>query len=176
MGGRDKGLLQRHGRPIIELLLEQLPDGLRETIISCNRNIPRYQSYARCVSDEIGDYAGPLAGIHAGMATDSEWLLVLPCDCPALPPPLLERLQNAQKAASADICYAHDGHREQYLFCLINTGLRQALADYLARGERSVKGWFREQQSCAVNFADFPQSFNNLNTPADYDDDIDAPA
>jgi molybdopterin-guanine dinucleotide biosynthesis protein A len=68
MGGVDKGLQLLRGRPMVEWVLERLAPQVSEIIVNANQNIERYEEYGhRVVRDEIGGFAGPLAGLHAGL-------------------------------------------------------------------------------------------------------------
>jgi len=68
MNGQDKGLIEYQGKPLIEYILPDFLAQVDHCIISANRNIPQYQAYGYPVyTDEIGDYAGPLAGIATAL-------------------------------------------------------------------------------------------------------------
>ena len=61
---QDKGLIQYKNKALVEHILQDFIPQIDHCIISANRNIARYQAYGYPVyCDEIGDYAGPLAGI-----------------------------------------------------------------------------------------------------------------
>jgi molybdenum cofactor guanylyltransferase len=94
--GRDKALLQWHGRPLIEHLIAVLQAaGVSEVKVGGER--PEY----RGVADPLPQI-GPLGGV-AGIANtcgDSE-LLILPVDMPRLQPALLQRLRDAEPGAGS---------------------------------------------------------------------------
>jgi molybdenum cofactor guanylyltransferase len=85
--GRDKAMLNWHGRPLIEHQIAVLQAaGADDVHVSGNR--PAYQG----IADPIA-HAGPLGGV-AGIAAacaDGE-LLIVPVDMPRLQPALLRRL------------------------------------------------------------------------------------
>lgn len=97
MGGRDKGLIEWQGLPLIAHLHRLVRPLTDDLIVSCNRNQEHYAVYAdRLVSDDSRDFPGPLAGIRAGLAVARHpWLLVLPCDAPRIDRALLETLLQA---------------------------------------------------------------------------------
>jgi molybdopterin-guanine dinucleotide biosynthesis protein A len=168
MQGRDKGLVEWQTRPLIEYALERLPVGLSSRVISCNRNISDYQQYANTVQDLHVEYLGPLAGVYAAMAlADSRFLLVVPCDCPSLPRDLLSRLSRQMHKEQSDICYAHDGDRDQYLFTLIKVSLKDSLAIYLNKGGRSVNQWYRQHRCSVADCSDWKEEFCNINQLSD---------
>ncbi|MBD2858591.1 molybdenum cofactor guanylyltransferase [Spongiibacter sp. KMU-158] len=168
MGGIDKGLLDWQGKPLISGGVNAFTQLASQTVISCNRNSEQYARYGQVVNDELPGFNGPLAGIQSGLRLAKEnWILVLPCDSPAPPKSLLNRLFDTAKEKNASICYAHDGAQGQYLFALINRNTLPALETYLAEGQRSVRHWYRDQGAVAVDFSDQPDGFKNLNTPED---------
>src|SRR5919205_1618672 len=99
MGGVDKGLQLLRGRPMIEHVLERLKPQVGEIVINANQNLDRYRVFGhRVVSDAIGGYAGPLAGLHAGLQAITNPLAVtVPCDSPFLPLDLVSRLKDSLK-------------------------------------------------------------------------------
>ena len=66
----------------------------------------------------------------------------------------------------AQISYAHDGQRDQYLCAAINRQCLPSLAVYLDEGHRSVHGWYQRHTATSVDFSDKAASFRNLNRMA----------
>ncbi len=169
MGGRDKGLVTFSGRPMLQHVLDALRPQVGEILISANRNLAWYRrTGCRVLTDRQEDFAGPLAGILAGLrAARTPWLLVVPCDGPLLPADLTYRLQDALAGREEPVAVAHDGERLHPTFALMRVSLAAALEAYLARGERKVAGFYNESGYAAVDFSDCPDAFLNINTPAD---------
>ena len=164
MGGRDKGLLDWHGRPLIAWLHDLVRPLSDDLIISCNRNAERYAPFAdRLVQDDEPDFQGPLAGIRAGLKVARHpYLLVLPCDAPQLDRALLESLLS--KAGPRPVVVRQGDYWEP-LFSLIPTALAASLEDAWLAGERSPQRWLRSLTPCTVACpADDPR-LANLNTP-----------
>ena len=68
----DKGLQTLRGRPMAAWVLERLAPQVAEIVINANQNLEAYAALGhRVVSDEVGGFAGPLAGLHAGLAAVS---------------------------------------------------------------------------------------------------------
>jgi len=105
MGGVDKGLQPLHGRPMVEHVLARLAPQVDEILINANQNLEAYAKFGhRVVPDAIGGFAGPLAGLHAGLAAASQPLAVtVPCDSPFLPLDLVARLRRALEIDSASL-------------------------------------------------------------------------
>lgn len=164
MGGRDKGLLDWHGRPLIAWLHDLVRPLSDDLIISCNRNAERYAPFAdRLVQDDEPDFQGPLAGIRAGLKVARHpYLLVLPCDAPQLDRALLETLLGQ---AGARPVVVRQGDYWEPLFSLIPTALAASLEDAWLAGERSPQRWLRGLAPGAVACPANDPRLANLNTP-----------
>ena len=169
MGGRDKGLLPLAGRPMIEYVIEALRPQVDTLLINANRNRETYAGYGfRVVPDDTSDYPGPLAGMAAAMAAAPPGaILTVPCDGPWLPPDLARRLEAGRVAQDVPICMAHDGHRAQPVFALLDRDLLPSLREYLARGGRKIDLWYAQHGAATADFSDCPEVFINVNTPED---------
>lgn len=163
MGGADKGLVEYRGRPLIEWVLAALSPQVGEIVISANRNLERYAAYGcRVLPDGLPDFPGPLAGVLAALgAVNAEWLLVVPCDTPHLPPDLAARLLAAAQAEGTGLAVAADETRIHHSCFLMRADRRSDLGAYLARGERAVRRWQAGQASATVRFE--PACFANFN-------------
>jgi molybdopterin-guanine dinucleotide biosynthesis protein A len=168
MGGMDKGLVSLAGRPMVEWVLDALSGQVDELIINANRNKDAYGAMGyEVVADRSGDFQGPLAGMASGMeAAHGKWLLTAPCDSPLLPASLAERLSRAC-GDGADIAVAHDGQRLQPVFAMIRCDLLGSLQQYLDGGGRKIDRWYAGHSMQAVDFSDCPETFMNINEPAD---------
>lgn len=162
MGGRDKGLVSYRGKALIDHVVERIAPQVDELFISANRNLDDYaQRGYRVITDTLPDFQGPLAGVLAGLqAAGHEWVLVVPCDMPQLPQDLLARLMSACQAQA--IAIADDGARSHPAVMLIRANLAEALAAYLASGQRSMHGF---QEGVGFAKAVFePAEMANINT------------
>jgi len=123
----------------------------------------------------VPDFAGPLAGILAGLdwaaaqARDCRWMLSVPGDCPFLPKDLLARLHDARVAAGTLLACARSGDWRHPVVALwpveLREDLRRALVD---DGLRKIEIWTARH---GVAIADWPAEpvdpFFNVNTPED---------
>ncbi len=169
MGGADKGLLTLGGRPLAAWGLQRLVSQVGEVVISANRNHADYQKLgARVISDSISGYAGPLAGLFAGMQeVSSDWILSAPCDSPLLAGDYAERMYSAVKSGDLDAAVAHDGNRLQPVFLLLNRRSQPSLGRFLASDGRKIDLWLEEVSHQRVDFSDRSEMFLNVNTPED---------
>ena len=167
MGGVDKGLQSLDGRPLVEHVIERLAPQAGSLRISANRHLDAYAALGHAVlPDPPGlEFAGPLAGMLAGLATipPDAWLLTAPCDCPHLPTDLAERLLPAARPHGLAFAQAA---REHPTHALLHARLREPLAAYLHGGGRAVLRWMQSQPHGLARFDD-EAAFANLNHPAD---------
>jgi molybdenum cofactor guanylyltransferase len=172
MGGRDKGLQILDGRPMITHIIERLQPQVGHLLINANQNHETYELFGLpVVNDVIGDFVGPLAGLHAGLIhCTTPYLLSVPCDCPFLPTDLARRLSDGLISSGADIAYAvalNQNQTEHHpVFCLLKRDAAVALSGYLNQGGRKVLTWVLSQSHSQVRFEDHA-AFLNINTPDD---------
>jgi molybdopterin-guanine dinucleotide biosynthesis protein A len=172
MGSVDKGLQIFRGKPMVEQVLQRLQPQVGTLIINANRNLDAYATFGVPVyPDAFSGFAGPLAGLHAGLAhCETPYLLTAPCDSPVLPMDLVEKLSEALTSAKADIGVAVTGEgatRQRHpVFCILSAHLKNNLADYLGKGGRKMDAWFSMQREAEVYFAD-EAAFANINTLED---------
>ena len=164
MGGVDKGLKPLRGKPMVEWVLARLAPQVDEIVINANQNLSSYQAYGhRVVSDEISGFAGPLAGLHAGLRAASHKLAVtVPCDSPFLPDDLVSRL--SQSLREKDLAVAKTGEQPHPVFSLVRRAVRGHLEKFLAGGGRKIDAWYATLKVVEVPFDDEAEAFRNINT------------
>ena len=166
MGGVDKGLQLLQGRPLMQHVIERLRPQVDSVLINANQNLERYAEFGcLVVPDRIGGFAGPLAGLDAGLhATNASLLVTVPCDSPFLPHDLVARLRAARSAIDADIAVARTGDQPHPVFALMSTRVQSHLGEFLARGERKIDRWYADLKVAEVAFDDEADAFTNINT------------
>ena len=169
LDGADKGLVALHGRPLLDYIIDRLRPQADHLIVSANRNLERYRAFGYpVVTDVVGDFFGPLAGMASGMqAATTPLILSVPCDSPFVPADLAPTLYNALQRAGADISVAHDGARMQPVFALLRCELLPDLLAYLDAGGRKIDTWHTQHRLALADFSATPDVFINLNTPED---------
>ncbi len=167
MDGQDKGLVDLAGKPMIEYVIEAIDPQVDEIIINANRSHEAYAGYGRrVIADTTGEFAGPLAGIAAGIeAATTDLILTVPCDGPWVPNDLVSRLHTRMQESSAMVCVAHDGERMQPVFALFRREILPEIHRYLNAGDRKLQLWLRQQELATEDFSDYPEAFVNVNTP-----------
>ena len=171
MGGVDKGLVPLRGRPMVAWVLERLSPQVDEVLICANRNLDHYRALGcPVVSDSVfdgaGGFAGPLAGLHAGLRdARHSHVLTVPCDSPFLPADLGARLLEPCLTLGADLAVARTGNQPHPVFSLCRRSLLTHLTDFLASGGRKIDAWYASLKVIEVSFDDEPEAFSNINTP-----------
>jgi molybdopterin-guanine dinucleotide biosynthesis protein A len=169
MGTVDKGLKLLRGKPMVQWVAERFAPQVAEVLVNANQNIDRYQLLGyKVIPDEIGGFAGPLAGLHRGLSEASHELVATsPCDSPFLPLDLIARLRAAMEKAGADLTVAKTGDQPHPVFCLCRRTVLPGLTDFLAGGGRKIDLWYSKLKMVEVLFDDQPGGFSNVNTVAE---------
>jgi molybdopterin-guanine dinucleotide biosynthesis protein A len=164
MGGVDKGLQLLRGKPMVAWALERLAPQVNELIVNANQNLEAYAGFGhRVVPDAIGGFAGPLAGLHAGLAAATHPLAVtVPCDSPFLPLDLVVRLRGSLGAN--DLAVAKTGDQPHPVFSLVRSTVRDHLERFLSAGGRKIDAWYATLNVIEVPFDDEADAFRNINT------------
>jgi molybdopterin-guanine dinucleotide biosynthesis protein A len=169
MGGVDKGLQPFRGRPMVAWAIERLAPQVGALMINANQNAGRYAEFGHPVlADRIGGFAGPLAGLQAGLAAAATpWLVTVPCDSPFLPSDLVARLHGALQHAGAQLAVAKTGEQSHPVFSLVRTDVADHLGAFLEAGGRKIDAWYASLAVVEVDFDDQADAFANINTIAE---------
>lgn len=164
--GVDKGLQPFRGRPMIAQVIDRLAPQVGPLLLNANRNGDAYGAFGHpVIADRIEGFAGPLAGLHAGMMNaGTEWLVTAPCDTPFVPDDLVARLARAAEADAAEVAIACANGRSHPVFLLVRRALLPDLEAFLRAGERKVDRWYARLRHVLVDFPD-EHAFLNINTP-----------
>jgi molybdenum cofactor guanylyltransferase len=176
MGGGDKGLIRIGRETILERALARLGPQCAGILINANGDPARFAPFGLpVVADDVAGFAGPLAGILAGLdwlaanVPTVGWLASVPGDCPFLPRDLVARLHAARTAAGVPLACARSGDWRHPVVGLwpveLRADLRRAV---VAEGLRKIEVWTARH---GVALAEWPAEpvdpFFNVNTPED---------
>ncbi|MEK4034446.1 molybdenum cofactor guanylyltransferase MobA [Methylocystis sp. IM3] len=176
MGGGDKPLLELGGRPILTHAIERLGPQCAGLVLNANGDPARFSAFGLpVVSDSVEGFAGPLAGVLAGLDyARAHWpdvtdILSAPADTPFLPADLAERLDAARDAAGARIAVAASGGRVHHAVALWPVALREELRRALVEeGVRKVSAFIARYPNVTVDWPVAPRDpFFNVNEPED---------
>ena len=169
MGGKDKGLIELDGAPLIAYVHEVVKNKASRIFISANRNTEQYSLYGEVIIDDLKDFQGPLAGISKALKScETKYLLVLPCDSPYIDSKLIDDMIAAMSLSDSDICVAHDGSIMHATFALMNSNLSASLDNFLDSGGRKMALWYRQQNTKRVDVSNHLEVLTNLNSPEDF--------
>lgn len=174
MGGSDKGLELFRGEALVTHAMRRLQPQVGAMMINANRHIGQYAALGvTVVPDDFPGFAGPLAGLHAGLARcGTDALVSVPCDTPLFPTDLVKRLAAALDAgdgmAAIAVTDGPAGKQRHPVFCLLRRSALPSLDDYLQAGGRKVGEWL-EAIGCAEARFDDDAAFTNLNTRDELD-------
>ena len=159
----DKGLVMFNNKSFIEHIIERINPQVDDVVISANRHVDKYKTFAEKVVEDItNDFQGPLAGVAACIPEcKHEWILVIPCDIPLLPDDLVEKLtaKNNNKLIVAK------AHEQRQLVFLMHASLKENLDEFLHQGHHKAMSWIELQNPTVVMFEGEAGAFLNINTP-----------
>ena len=166
MGGVDTGHVDFAGRPLVAHVIERFAPQVGAIVINANQNVERYAAFgAPVVRDAIGGFAGPLAGLHAGLsAISTTYAVTAPCDSPFLPLDLVSRLSNGLVARDAQLAVARTFDQPHPVFALTRRDVLPHLAAFLDGGGRKIDAWYATLAVIEVPFDDEADAFRNINT------------
>jgi len=178
MGGGDKALRMLGGATLLERVIERLRPQVDALLLNANGDPSRFARFALpVVPDSIPGFAGPLAGVLAGLdwaaaqGPDYPYIVSVATDAPFLPDDLVMRLTNGLMEAGADLACAASGGRVHPVFGLWPVRLREDLRRAMVDDEiRKVDLWTARHRLMTVTFADMPvDPFFNANRPEDFE-------
>jgi molybdopterin-guanine dinucleotide biosynthesis protein A len=176
MGGGDKALIRIGSETILQRALARLTPQVSGIVLNANGDPARFSAYGfPVVADSVPDFAGPLAGVLAGLdwvaanRPDIEWIVSVPGDCPFLPRDLVARLHAARTAEGKPLACAHSGDWRHPVVGLWQVALREDLRRAVTVEDlRKIEVWTARH---GVALADWPTEpvdpFFNVNTPED---------
>lgn len=176
MGGGDKARIAIGGVTILQRVLACLAPQCVGLVINANGDPARFaDTKLPVIADSVPDFAGPLAGILAGLdwaalhVPECKWLASVPGDCPFLPNDLVARLHEARVANGAPLACARSGEWRHPVVGLWSLALRDDLRHALiAEGLRKIETWTARHGVAIANWPAEPvDPFFNVNTPED---------
>lgn len=174
--GAEKALIQLGGRPLLAHVVERLRPQVDVLILNANGDPERFAAFGLpVVADPEPDFAGPLAGILAGMLwaranlPAARLVATAAVDTPFFPRDLVTRLV-AASAGGGTIAIARSGGRMHRVCGVFPVASADDLDEFIkTSGSLKVSDWLDRHE---VGVADFPtlppiDPFLNINTPED---------
>ena len=176
MGGGDKGLIDLAGRPVLDHVIDRFGAQVGSLILNANGDPGRFAAYGLPVMpDTVDGFAGPLAGVLAGLswaaehAPEADWVATAATDTPFFPTDFVNRLLAAINDQQADMACAASAGRHHPVFGLWPVRLKDDLQSALVDEDiRKVDVWTARHKLVAVEFtASGFDPFFNVNRPDD---------
>lgn len=179
MGGGDKSLMDIGGRSMLDVILSRLSTQVPEVVLNANGDPARFARFGLpVVPDPVGDYAGPLAGVLAGLThanakrPDVSHVVSVAGDTPFFPTGLVERLCASVPADQPVIALASSSSKLHPVFGLWPVALKDDLQTWLETGQSGkVLAFVDRHDSVEVSFDLDPVTgldpFFNANKPDD---------
>ena len=178
MGGGDKGLLDLAGQSILGRVIDRLSGQVDAMALNANGDPSRFSHFGLpVVADSVEGFAGPLAGVLAGLdwarSQGATSIITAAADTPFFPADLVERLADAADGMGHPLVLAATRGEEGRLirhptFGLWPVALADDLCAALNDGLRKVVLWTDAHEG---RLAEFPVTgydpFFNVNTPED---------
>ena len=176
MGGGDKPLRTIAGKTILDHVIERLGPQCSDLVINANGDAARFAPWnLPVVADSVAGFAGPLAGILAGL----DWaashrpgishVVSVAADTPFIPRDLVARLAGEMATAQAYIAVAASGGWSHPVIALWPVTIREDLRHALTvAGERKIDRFTQSFTVATVTWPTEPiDPFFNANEPDD---------
>ncbi len=183
MGGGDKALRVLGGQPMLAHVIERLRPQIGRIVLNANGDPERFAPFGLpVVADTIPDFAGPLAGVLAGMrwaqknAPKARWIVTAAADTPFFPTDLADKFMGAAAGQANRIVLAASDDGTHPVFGLWPIALADDLERALNAGTRKILAWTDKHDTVLVKFDAFlaggraVDPFFNANRPEDLAD------
>ena len=176
MGGGDKALRVIGGVSLLERVIERMRPQVETLVLNANGDPARFAGFGLpVVPDSVPDYAGPLAGLLAGLdwtaehRPDCPYIVSVATDAPFLPGDLVSRLVRGMEKSGADLACAASGGQPHPVIGLWPVRLREDLQRaVVVETVRKVDVWTARHRLATVPFPSDPiDPFFNANRPED---------
>ena len=176
MGGGDKALRLLGGVSLLDRVIERIRPQVEALVLNANGDPARFARFGLpVVPDSVPDFAGPLAGVLAGLdwtalhRPDCAYVVSVATDAPFLPKDLVARFTAEIEAAQADVACAASGGQAHPVIGLWPVRLREDLRHAVVEeGIRKVDHWTARHRVATVAFAsELIDPFFNANRPED---------
>ena len=172
--GQDKAGLKFGGKTLAENQREILVKHHFPVAISSNSQVNTDIDIPVLPDPPEVKYAGPLAGIYAGLqyasANDYQFILTMPVDCPIIPDEFFVKMTSAVDATTS-LRIASTPSGLQPTFALWATKLQSDLLKFLTGSKnKSIRSFAFAHNVSIVRFDNVYSegAFFNVNTPEDY--------
>ena len=172
-GGGYKTLHKINKISLLDRIIQNLNKLEIEIILNVNSNEDQFlKTGLQLIQDEIGNFQGPLAGLHSSMKwiienrKNIEWLFTSPSDTPFIDSALVNKFLSTKYIDKTKIVIANSSNKMHPVIGFWHISLFKSLEDFLAKENRKIMHWVEQQNYELLNFKD-KNYFFNINTQAD---------
>lgn len=174
MGGGDKGMRALGDRPLLAHVIARLRPQVERLVLNANGDAARLAGFGLpVIPDSVPDFAGPLAGVLAGMdwavseLPEAHYIVTVPGDGPFLPRDLVAHLSKAILDEDAELAMAASAGQPYPVIGLWPVALRDELRRALTVEDvHKVDAWTARYRRVTASFPTEPvDPFFNANTP-----------
>ncbi len=179
MGGQDKCLMHLGEQTLLEKTISRLSPQVDMIAVNTNSDAEEYkQTSLPILPDTFEGFAGPLAGVLAGMewaaGNGADCIATVAADTPFFPKDLVRVMHKALAGQSGAIAIAETPAEDARFynhptFGLWPVALRDDLRGALEQGVRKVIQWAKPHGVAKATFTSDPfDPFFNVNRPEDF--------
>lgn len=164
--GTPKSLLEYHGTPLLEYILDNLSAYFGEMLISANEELPLVFGGVRRVPDKVPGY-GPIGGIVSCLAEATfDRVFVTACDIPTINSGLIGEMLRLGRRCDVVVPRTQQGFLEP-LHALYRRETLPWIEGVMARGEKRIRAMYEQVKTCYIDLRP-DQELMNINTPEEY--------
>lgn len=179
MGGGHKCLLSLDNSTLLEHVIKRALPQVDRLILNINEDTNLFDAVnLPLVKDSINGFAGPLAGVLAGMewslenSPESKWIVTFASDTPFFPVDLVKKFLSVVDKTGAELVCASSKGRSHPVFGLWPVSLWEHLQKAIMKEDmRRIDTWTSRYNLQTVDFvAGDRDPFFNVNRPEDLDE------
>ena len=179
MGGGHKCLLSLDNSTLLQHVIKRALPQVDRLILNINEDTNLFDAVnLPLVKDSINGFAGPLAGVLAGMewslenSPESKWIVTFASDTPFFPVDLVKKFLSVVDKTGAELVCASSKGRSHPVFGLWPVSLWEHLQKAIMKEDmRRIDTWTSRYNLQTVDFvAGDRDPFFNVNRPEDLDE------
>ena len=172
-GGGYKTLYKINNISILNRIIQNFKKLKMELVLNVNSNEDEFlKKRLHLIKDELENFQGPLAGIYSSMKwtlenrKNIEWIFTSPSDTPFIDSSLVNKFLKTKYIDKTKIILANSSKKTHPVIGMWHISLFKSLEDFLAKENRKIMLWVKEQNFEILNFEN-KNYFFNINTQAD---------
>ena len=172
-GGGYKTLHKFNNLSVLDRILNNYKNLDIEVALNVNSNEMEFSKRGlNLIKDEIDNFQGPLAGIYSSIKwvlqnnKNIEWILTTPSDTPFLFAKIINKFFKTKFKENSKIILAKNSDKIHPVIGLWHVSLIKKLEEFLAKEDRKIMNWVKQEDYELLNFEN-KNYFFNINTRSD---------